>query len=288
VTHHGTAARETREFLESCLQIIPETKHAGIRKKIRTGDSAQIDATLHELVAYKLLQQLHFELEYAPRITGLEEERTPDLSVQIGGQQFIVDVFVRHTPLRTIKRYTHGYSVTDRGDTAKEFGERVSEKCQKYEIVDLPLLLVIFLGDSVLETTDVQVALYGASIGDGNLDDQFPQRITTLRPSGGVLLPEYGTDFPRHPNLSAVVACRWFDTSNRGNPGKRLHCLVLHHWQPTVLVHPGAFHPLPELVWRETPSGVWKPHLTAPSNHVVRFGAGNIFEFREYKADLPW
>jgi hypothetical protein len=33
VTHHGTAARETREFLESCLQIIPETKHAGIRKK---------------------------------------------------------------------------------------------------------------------------------------------------------------------------------------------------------------------------------------------------------------
>jgi len=30
VTHHGAAAKEIREFLESCLQIIPATKHAGI------------------------------------------------------------------------------------------------------------------------------------------------------------------------------------------------------------------------------------------------------------------
>jgi hypothetical protein len=234
------------------------------------------------------LQQFPVELEYAPRIKELEAEWTPDLVVRIDGQKFIVDVFVRHTPRRTVKRYTHGYSVTDRGDAAKEFGERISEKCQRYEIVGLPLLLIIFLGDSMLQTMDVEVALYGASIGDGNLEDQFPQHITTLRPPGGVLLPEYGTDFPRHPNLSAVVACRWFDTSNRENPGKRLDCRVLHHWQPTVLAPPGTFHPFPELVWHETPSGVWKPHLTAPSDYVARFGAGNIFEFREYKTDLRW
>jgi hypothetical protein len=279
---------ETREFLASCFQIVPETKHAGIRKKIRTGDPEQIDATLHELVAYKLLQQLNFELEYAPRIAELEAERTPDIAVQIGGQQFIVDVFVRHTPRRTITQHAHGYSVTDRGDAAKEFGERIAEKCQKYAIVGLPLLLVTFLGDSMLETADVEAALYGASIGDGNLEDQFPQRITALQPPGGVLLPDYETDSPRYPNLSAVVACSWFDTSNRENPGKRLHCLVLHHGHPIVRTHPGAFHPFPELVWRETPSGIWKPHLTAPSNDVARFGVGNIFEFREYKADRPW
>ena len=150
------------------------------------------------------------------------------------------------------------------------------------------LLLVTFLGDTMLETADVEAALYGASIGDGNLEEEFPQRITTLQPPGGVLLPEDETVLPRYPNLSAVVACSCFDTSYRENPGKRLHCLVLHHWHPTVRARPGAFHPFPELVWRETPSGFWTPHLTAPSNHVVRFGAGNIFEFREYRADRPW
>jgi hypothetical protein len=288
-TEDGTAASETREFLESCFQTVPETKHAGIiKKKITPGDAAQIDATLHELVAYKLLHQLSFEPEYDPGIRGLEKKLTPDIAVQIFGQQFIVDVFVRHTPRRTITRHTWGYSRIDHGDAAKEFGERISEKCRKYEIVGLPLLLVAFLGDFMLKTASVEAALYGASIGDGNLDDQFPQRITALRPPGGVLLPESGTDSPRHPNLSAVVACSWFDTSNRENPGKRLHCLVLHHWHPTVRAHPGAFHPFPELAWRETQSGFWKPYLTAPSNLVARFGVGNRFEFREYKADQSW
>jgi hypothetical protein len=285
VTHDGTAARETREFLENCFQTVPETKHAGIRKKITRGDPAQIDATLYELVAYRLLQQLNFELEYDPRIAG---QRTPDIAVQIVEQQFIVDVFVRHTPRRTITRHTHGYSVTDQGDAAKEFGERISEKCSKYEIVGLPLLLVVFLGDFMVETSAVEAALYGASIGDGNLEDQFPRRINALRPPGGVLLPDYGTDSPRHPNLSAVIACSWFDTSNRANPGKRLHCLVLHHWHPTVQVHPGAFHPFPELIWSEAQPGIWKPYLTAPSNLVAKFGVGNKFELREYRADQPW
>jgi hypothetical protein len=56
------------------------------------------------------------------------------------------------------------------------------------------------------------------------------------------------------------------------------------HWQ----LNRDKLNPFPELIWRETLSGIWKPHLTAPSNHVARFGAGNMFEFREYKADLPW
>ena len=46
---------------------------------------------------------------------------------------------------------------------------------------------------------------------------------------------------PSHPNLSAVVACQWFDTLHRGNPGRRLHCVVLHHYSPHVLLPPGTF-----------------------------------------------
>ena len=78
VTHAGRAARETREFLENCFQTVPETKHAGIRKKITRGDPAQRDATLYEVVAYRLLQQLNFEPEYDPRIAG---QRTLDIAL---------------------------------------------------------------------------------------------------------------------------------------------------------------------------------------------------------------
>ena len=281
VTHDGKSAIETRNFLENCFQVIPKIKHAGIIKKIKNVDSKQIDATLYELIAYKLFYQLNLSPEYDPKIDGL----TPDLVVEINEQKFFVDVFVRHTPSRTLTNHTHGYSIYDKGDAAREFGERITEKSNKYAKLNFPLLLVAFLGDTMLETANVEATLYGASIGDENLENQFPRHITCLRPPGGVLLPEYKTDSPSYPNLSAVVVCNWFDNTNRENPGKLLQCLVLHHWHPTVQVSSDTFHPFPQLLWLETSSGVWKPYLTAGINCVATFGSGNIFEFHEYKVD---
>jgi len=130
-------------------------------------------------------------------------------------------------------------------------------------------------------------AFYGASLDDGNLADNYPNSLASLRTSSGLTLPdEYGV--PRHRNLSAVLACDWFDTMKKSRRGKRLHCLLLKHWNGEVDVPAHSFEPFPAVEWQEDAHGSWKWGLTKPYNLVARFNEQDSFETALYTSDCPW
>src|SRR5260370_7350707 len=97
VNDNEQAARTTRGFLNTCFANIPPSKHRRILKKL-AGDQSQVEATIHEFVAHELLRRLGLSPEFEPSIAGL----TPDLSFEIEGKRFFGDVYLTHTPSKTL------------------------------------------------------------------------------------------------------------------------------------------------------------------------------------------
>jgi len=296
------AAREIRDFLETCFVNIAQNKHKRLLQRIAVGDENEVDAALHELVAHELLRRLHFEPEFQP---DLGTSLTPDMVVKITNQQFIVDVYLPHNPSRTIRPLpVRGLGVesesvytVDRGERAKKICDAVLGKCRRYSPTGKPMILVVFLGDHFVDMDDVQSALYGASLEDAWLRDDFPHAITDFRqelvskhidpPPGGAMLPD-DHGHPGCPRLSAVLACDWFDTLNRSRPGKRLHCLVVHHWDPDVPIPTGQFGEFAEIAWSSKAAGCYGWALTGSPRTVTRFEGADEFEFRDYDPSNPW
>lgn len=296
------APREIREFLERCFARIPANKGKQLIQRIKSDGEENVDAALYELVAHELFWRLHLKPEFQPNcFTPL----TPDMAVQIGNQQFIVNVFVTHNPARTVAPFPvkglgnqikFVYTV-DRGDRAKKIRDTVLDKYHKYLPTGKPMILVVFLGDHWVQMHDVQDALYGAPIGDEWLRDNFPHTITDFRqelaskhmktPPGGAMLPDENGQ-PGCPRLSAVLACDWFDTLSRICPGKRLHCLVLHHWNPDFKIPPGRFGRFGEVTWSSKMSGCYDLQSTASNRTVARFDGADDLEFRDYDTSNPW
>ena len=64
------------------------------RSRSRSARPAEIEATYFHLVAFELLARAGCAPAFEPQVSG----KTPDLSFTIGGQAFIGDVFVTHSP----------------------------------------------------------------------------------------------------------------------------------------------------------------------------------------------
>ncbi len=213
----GRAATETRNFIAKCFERLEQKTQSQILTRVQKADETDIDALIHELVAHELLFRMQLNPKYHPQVGGL----TPDFKVSAGRTEFLLDVFLTYNPTRTIFCQTeYSLGTVDRGDRAKKIADRISEKSNKYKSTNMPLLLLVFLGDHTLKSSNIEQAAYGASLGDGNLNEDFPRKLSKLQPPGGVMLPDECAS-PQHPNLSAVVACDWFDTLNRQRPGKR-------------------------------------------------------------------
>ena len=196
------------------------------------------------ILTHELLYRLNLAPDFDPKIEG---KLTPDIAVEISGLRFIVDVLVTHSPSKTITRFgPRMYQGIDQGERAQKILNTITEKSAKYAKTGLPLVLFVFLGDYSIHTDDVERALFSLTLGEIEPNERFQESFAACK-FGGVLLPD-ACGVPSHPNLSAVVACQWFDTLHRGNPGRRLHCVVLHHYSPHVLL-PGTFSPFPEVLW---------------------------------------
>jgi len=293
-------ARETREFLERCFANIAPNQGKRFIQRIGSDGKENVHAALYELVAHELFRRLHLKPEFHPNSFA---PLTPDMAVKIENQQFIVDVFVAHNSARTITPFPVkglGNEITytvDCGDRAKKIRDTVVSKCHKYLQTEKPLIFVVFLGDHWVEMRDVQIAVYGASTEDAWLREDFPHGITDFRqklvsmqverqPDGAMLPDENGQ--PGCPRLSAVVACEWFDTLSRSSPGKRLRCLVLHHWNPDFKISTGRFGGFGEVSWSSNASSCFALHSTASQRTVARFDGENNFVFRDYDAGDPW
>jgi hypothetical protein len=289
ITNNSDAARSTLEFINTCFINIPLAKRKGILKKLNS-DKYQVEATIHELVAHELLRRLRLSPEFEPRINGL----TPDLSFRIEGKAFIADVYLTHSPSKAFKDFNDGTGQA--WDTAKlhesrahKIEQELANKTVKYSQLKVPLVVFIFFGDHrILSVTDVERALFGMTSYEINFENRFPKSICCDQILvGGLLLPTEDSNY-KYGNLSAVIACDWFDTLNRQDPGKRLHCLVLHNWAGDVLLPTDAFKVFPQIVWNQMDSGVWKPSQTLNRNIVAKFMPGDEIKCYEYTPSTAW
>ncbi len=287
----GSASQETGDFLECCLSKIEDGKAREVCKTLEHDTAENVDAVLHELVAHELFTRLEFTPTFKPKLPN--KGLTPDMDVTINGQKYIVDVFLTHNAVKTEKGEVGGYSSTvDAGENTKKIYDVIKSK-YKYDAIGKPIILVVFLGDHNVELLDVSRALYGAGLEDEWLKDKFPFGIADFQreigsksnqelPGGAILPNEEGV--PRCANLSAVLACDWFDSLDKGRPGKQLYCAVLHHWKPNVPITEGQFRKFQEVVWVESPPNSCQYKVVDHSGAACRFSGCDQLQFEsEYR-----
>lgn len=285
-TNGGKAARETRDFLSMCFSNIDTQKKSSVIKKLG-GDKSAVEATLHELVAHELLRRLKLVPQFEPGVG----RQTPDLSFRVEGRLFVADVFVTHSPSKTVKRFRDGtgeaYDSSEPGESrAKKIADTIQDKAGKYATIPQPLVLFAFLGDhNALDCWDGEQALFGRTVDEAGPGEYFPDVGRSPVPIGGILLPDDGGIMP-YRNLSAVVVCDWFDTLNRNDRGKRLYCSVLHHWDPCVPLPEEAFRCFAQVVWDQVTPGAYRPRYTAARNTVAKFVSSQGIRFGLYSP--PW
>ena len=130
-------------------------------------------------------------------------------------------------------------------------------------------------------------ALFGMTAVEVSLEENFSNSVSRDRvPVGGLLLPDEDGNY-HHRNLSAVISCDWFDTLNRQDQGKRLHCLVLHNWTGEPLPEK-AFGLFPQIIWNQSGQDAWEPEQTTNANRVAKFTPDGEIECRDYTPDTAW
>ena len=284
-TSDRPSAASSREFLSTCFLKLPPNKRNGLLKKLRQGDHYEVEAKVYELVAHELLWRLNLDPEWAPSVGNF----TPDLTFQSCHTRFIADVFVSHSPSKTVENYGDGTGMArDTSEPsesrAKKIADRIVEKASKYESLHQPLVLFGFLGDhDILSSLHFEKALYGRTADEAEPGEYFPDVGRAPILLGGILLPRDDDKMP-FANLSALVVLDWFDTLDRNDPGKRLHCLVLHHWVPSTPLPVNTFEPFCQLTW-EGGGLRWIPQYTKDPKIVAKFCSNGEINFHPYSAN---
>lgn len=272
VASNSVAATETRAFLKIAFSNVRAEKQGRVAARIREGDTSQIEATIHELVAHELLRRLQLRPEFEPQL----QEKNPDLLFETAGVRFISDVVVLHSPSKTVNKTDWGYEAWDTAEPSQSHADkakkRIEEKADRYAELNFPIVPIVFLGDHrAFDFGDIEKACLGITLEEVALEAAFPQSLPKFRvPVGGLLLPREGLPVP-YEHISAVIACDWFDASNRHSPGKRLSCLVLHYWAARQPLPVEAFSLLPQVCWDPMTSGGWKHRFTTERNRVLKF-----------------
>lgn len=284
-TGGSPASIHCRDFLDRALLHVNNGARSRVIKRIRSGDAAQLDATLYELAAHEFLSLLGVAPTMDPLVAT---QQTPDLAINVDGQQFIADVFVTHSPQSTYGDCDDGTGwAKDSGERARKIADRLAGKSSKYAALGVPLIQIVFLGDHrSLSLQDVEVALYGVALSEFVDSDSYPRDFCFERRSGGILLPD-GERLP-HQHLSAVLAIDWFDTLNRKHPGRRFACCLLNHYQPNVRLRSGALSPFREIRWNSCGVNAWRPESTGELAIVARCDVDPKIEFGRYSGDNPW
>ncbi|MCG8401930.1 MAG: hypothetical protein MJA84_10055 [Firmicutes bacterium] len=286
------AAINTRRFLNyavDCLTIGEKQKFLKkIKRNKKTSSSDQIFETIFELVAHQFFKQFEIQCDYEPKIDG----KTPDLTCQISGIEYVIDVFVTYSPSKTVKNVGPGLISsldTDKPDESrsKKIADKIEEKVKNYTVLKRPILLFIGLGDNnILSIDSIEQALYGIHISEYLEKHHFPKDFHFEKRRGRCLLSP-GLE-PMHKELSAVIVCDWFDTLNSHDRGKRLNSVVLHHFDPLQPLPPQVFSPFQDVCWKKTGERNWVPSTYSERNWVAKFTEANTFAFGRYTADEPW
>jgi hypothetical protein len=290
IASDSAAAVDTRAFLQTAFSHIRAEKQRSVADRIQKGDASQIEATIHELVAHELFRRLQLRPVFEPLLEG----KTPDLSFETAGMKCIADIVVCHSPSKTVRDLGNGIrEAWDRAESSESRAEKIAKVLQKkadsYAGLGLPIVPIIFLGDrNAFGFRDIEKACFGVTLREVALEPRFPESLPKYRvPVGGLLLPR--DDFPVPcENMSAVIACDWFDTLNRQRPGKRLASCVLHRWSARQILPGEAFAPLPQVCWDPIPSGGWLPRWATQPNLVLQFLDSDQIQVRPYSLNTAW
>jgi hypothetical protein len=265
----GKAATETLAFLSTCYSNIPKAKRESIRKRLKSVGQNEVDAIIRELITFELLRGLKLQPEWSPKIKG----RNPDLMFVAEGKKFVADVFLTSSPTKTIHKKSDIFTeYWDKPLLAGEsrsikIAEDISEKSTKYSQLNYPLVLFVFFADNLgLDIQQVETALYGMTIDEIRRNKEYPN---------------HATDYVSHPNLSGVIACKWFDTLNPADEGKRLQCVVLHNWATNSNLPTDAFSPFGQIIWNSTGKHK-RPQYDGNPNMVAKFHSKDQLEIKPY------
>jgi len=274
-TDKGKAATETLSFLSICYLNIPKAKRDRVRERLLAGNQDEIDAIIRELVAFELLRRLHLQPEWSPKIGG----KNPDLMFIANGKKFIADVFLVNSPKKTINKIDDIHTeFWDKPQSPSEsrsnkIASTISKKSNHYSQLAYPLVLFVFFADNLgLDVQKVESALYGMTIGEIQGDETYP---------------DSNTHHLSCPNLAAVIACKWFDTLNRTDEGKRLRCVVLHNWTTNSKLPIDVFSPFGQVIWNTIGENK-RPHYDGNPNMVAKFQSEDQLEIKPYTWDKYW
>jgi len=274
-TDAGKAATETLSFLSVCYSNIPKIKRKSIRKRLLAGSSDEKDAVIRELVEFELLKRLRLQPDWSPKIDG----ENPDLMFTVKGEKFIADVFLVKSPKKTISKLDSIHTVFwDKPQSQSEsrshkIAEIIKRKSNNYSQLKYPLVLfVFFAGNWGLDEQKVESALYGITLYEIQRDEIYPN------------------DETHHlscSNLASVITCKWFDTSNLADEGKRLRCIVLHNWTTNSVLPIETFSSFGQVTWNTTGKNK-RPHYDGNLNMVAKFQGENQLEIKPYTWDNHW
>jgi hypothetical protein len=151
-------------------------------------------------------------------------------------------------------------------------------------------VLVVFVGDHYGITIDnIAEAVFGQHHAEIQLQ---ADAVVAWMEQGhpyypGLFFREF-IGLPALANLSAVIACEWFDTLNRNNPGKRFNCTVHHHWGAEHELPAGAFSDFRQVIWDRRGPDVWEWEYSTEEPRAARLPPQGGIEFGIYSADNPW
>ena len=189
-TNESKSAIVTKKFFNTCFLNLPEDKRNIVIREIKNETIENVASLLYELIAYELFRRLKTKPIFKPKI----DNKNPDLTISVNGQDFIVDVFLTHSPGKTIKILKENSQLTalnDSGDRAEKITEAIVGKASKYKKLDIPLVLLGFLGDmDILSVENVFESLFGVfrNCSKFKLND-INNGIIARKKQSGVYLP---------------------------------------------------------------------------------------------------
>jgi hypothetical protein len=283
VSSDSPSAAETRAFLSRALLHLPDATHRRVVKRLQRADPAGVDAVIHELVAFETCSTLHLDPTFEPDAGG----QRPDLSIEINGSTFWADVFVTYRPTTTLRTFDGLNRYEDAGQAAKKIGDTIAAKATKYAKLDAPLIVFVMFGQYNVGLHDLETALYGSTVDEVSAGGLSSSECHQDWHKHGILCPP-SVDAP-HSSLSAVISCDWFDTLNSAKRGRRLHCVVYHHWRSRFPLPLGTFAPFCDLWWQFDKSGeLLLPKVSGDSSVVMSTTSDDPPRFATYSTEAPW
>lgn len=280
-TSTDPGARETLLFLDRAFMHLPHPAQRGVARRLANAVSSDVEALFRELLVYEVCYEFGLDPDFGPKIAG----QTPDLALEIAGQTYIADVFLTNRPVKTVIECGDPSGYRDGGEAAKKIADVVSEKALRYRGLQVPLILFVVFADHNVKPGDLQTALYGATVYELSSTGGLTVDCHEDWHRHGVFCPPGPTACNRE--ISAIVGCDWFDTLGRGKPGRRIHCVVYHHWQPHVTLALRSFGRFQDVYWPRDESGLFMPSISGEPNLVMSTTSAKEPEWGPYSADRP-